>query len=249
MPEAELSWLILTAASIGFLHTLAGPDHYAPFAAMGAARGWSPLKTCAVTLICGGGHLVGSVALGALGIWLGYALGGLEAIEAVRGEVAAWALLCFGLVYLIWGLRRAQRNKPHTHWHRHDGVLHAHEHTHHGDHVHVHDTVDVAQDKKIAGLTIPAAIAPWSIFIVFVLGPCEPLIPVLMYPAATHSAGGVIAVIVAFGAATLATMTTMALILRYGLSKIRVDGIERYGHVLAGSAISACGASMIFLGL
>lgn len=250
MLDPELSWLILTAASIGFLHTLAGPDHYAPFAAMGAARGWSAVKTCAVTLLCGGGHLVGSVLLGALGIWLGYTLGGLELIESARGEIAAWALLCFGLVYAAWGLRRAYRNKPHTHWHSHDGVVHTHKHTHHGDHTHVHDETAPISTKQTSKIPTPTkALAPWSIFIVFVLGPCEALIPVLMYPAATHSAGGVFAVVVAFGAATLATMTIMALILRYGLSKMRLDGLERYGHALAGGAISACGASMVFLGL
>ena len=243
MPELELTWLIATAASIGFLHTLAGPDHYAPFAAMGAARNWSAAKTCGVTLVCGGGHLVGSVVLGFAGVALGLALGGLEFIESVRGEVAAWALLAFGLAYAAWGLRQAHRNKPHEHWHAHDGVYHKHAHTHFGGHAHVHDQTAPASAKKI-GLW-----APWSVFVIFVLGPCEPLIPVLMYPAASHNYWGVAAVVMAFGATTLIAMTSMALILRFGLSHIRMDRLQRFGHALAGGAIASCGASMVFLGL
>jgi hypothetical protein len=37
----DLGLLILTAASIGFVHTLLGPDHYLPFVAMSAARRWA----------------------------------------------------------------------------------------------------------------------------------------------------------------------------------------------------------------
>ena len=37
----DLGLLILTAVSIGFVHTLVGPDHYLPFVAMSAARNWS----------------------------------------------------------------------------------------------------------------------------------------------------------------------------------------------------------------
>ena len=41
----ELMVLLVTAAFIGFLHTLLGPDHYLPFIVMGKAKKWSMLKT------------------------------------------------------------------------------------------------------------------------------------------------------------------------------------------------------------
>ena len=41
----DIGLLLLTAASIGFIHTLLGPDHYLPFVAMSAARGWSSRRT------------------------------------------------------------------------------------------------------------------------------------------------------------------------------------------------------------
>ena len=44
--------LAFTAASIGFLHTLIGPDHYLPVIAMGKARNWSmPRSMMSVVLI------------------------------------------------------------------------------------------------------------------------------------------------------------------------------------------------------
>ena len=67
----ELVILIISAASIAFVHTLLGPDHYVPFIAMAKARSWSLPKTLRVVLLCGSGHLVGSVALGILGIVAG----------------------------------------------------------------------------------------------------------------------------------------------------------------------------------
>ena len=76
----ELNILILTAVSIGFIHTLIGPDHYLPFIMMSKARGWSIGKTIWITLACGIGHVFSSVVIGVLGIGLGLAVGKREAI-------------------------------------------------------------------------------------------------------------------------------------------------------------------------
>ena len=110
----ELTILLITAASIGFFHTLLGPDHYIPFVVMSKSGNWSNKKTAVITFLCGLGHVLGSVVLGLIGVALGLAVAGLEAIEAVRGGLAAWALIAFGLVYFAWGLKRAIRNKKKT---------------------------------------------------------------------------------------------------------------------------------------
>ncbi|MGB5402312.1 MAG: hypothetical protein WBO71_19020, partial [Thermoanaerobaculia bacterium] len=104
-----LTILGATAASIGLVHTLIGPDHYVPFIALAGARKWSLSKTLGVTAVCGVGHVLGSVVLGGLGILLGMALGGLEWFEGFRGEIAGWLLLGFGVAYMVWGLRQAYR--------------------------------------------------------------------------------------------------------------------------------------------
>ena len=44
---------------------------------------------------------------------------------ALRGNLAAWALIAFGAIYGAWGLRRAYRGRVHTHRHAHaDGHFH-----------------------------------------------------------------------------------------------------------------------------
>ena len=45
--ESDLGILALTAATIGFVHTITGPDHYLPFIVIGRARRWSLARTLA----------------------------------------------------------------------------------------------------------------------------------------------------------------------------------------------------------
>ena len=80
--------LTATAAGIGFLHTLTGPDHYVPFVVLAKARGWSYLKTVWITVLCGLGHVGSSIILGFIGIALGLGVARLEIFEGYRGSVA-----------------------------------------------------------------------------------------------------------------------------------------------------------------
>ena len=99
--NTDIYILSLTAASIGFIHTLIGPDHYLPFIMMAKAGKWSKNKTIWVTILCGIGHVLSSVVLGIVGIAAGIALDRLELIEGTRGEIAGWALISFGFLYMI----------------------------------------------------------------------------------------------------------------------------------------------------
>jgi sulfite exporter TauE/SafE len=235
MNDAQI--LLVTAASIAFLHTILGPDHYLVFTAMGKARSWSLSKTLRITLICGLGHVLGSVIIGVVGIMLGAQLASLVEVESVRGNLAGWALLAFGLMYFAWGLKQAGRSRRHSHLHVHDQVVHDHEHDHHTDHAHVHD--------EKAGNSI----TPWAMFIVFVLGPCEALIPLFMYPAAQQSTGLVVSVAVVFGLVTLLTMLACVSVTTIGLEKLRLPTSGRYAHAVAGASVAACGAAISFIGL
>ncbi len=227
----------VTAASIGFVHTLFGPDHYLPFIVMRKARNWSMSRTMAITLLCGLGHVLGSVVLGLIGVAFGLALGKLEAFEAFRGNLAAQALIIFGFTYCVWGIHRALKNKPHTHIHVHDGVV---EHTHEHKHAHVHAHAHASQAGNIT---------PWVLFTIFVLGPCEPLIPLIMYPAAQHSMAGVLIVAAVFAVATIGTMVTVVLATSWGIGFVKLGPFERYSHALAGAAICFSGLAIQFLGL
>jgi sulfite exporter TauE/SafE len=237
--DVDLGLLLVTAASIGCIHTLLGPDHYLPFVAMSAARRWSRRHTLWITSLCGAGHVLGSVVIGFVGIAIGVSLTRLEWLEGLRGDAAAWLLIGFGIAYLAWGLKKAWRARPHTHPHFHgDGTIHEHGHGHEGLHLHPHVTPAKAR-----------SITPWALFVIFVLGPCEPLIPVLMYPAAQHSLWGTVAVVLAFGAATIGTMVTVVYFALRGLERLPLDTAERYSHALAGAALTACGLGIVLLGL
>jgi ABC-type nickel/cobalt efflux system permease component RcnA len=240
MLSPEISVLISSAAVIAFVHTLMGPDHYLPFVSMALARRWSRSKMLWITAGCGLGHIAGSIALGLVGVALQTQLASLEWIESVRGDMAAWFLIAFGLVYFSWGMRAAYKNKPHSHWHQHGNQLHNHGHQHHRAHAHVHE-------QKVDGAV--GAIGPWAVFIIFVLGPCEPLIPLLMYPAATESYSGLLLVTAVFGVVTMLTMLLAVFASAVGLQKIRLPGLEKYGHAMAGATLVACGSSIAFLGL
>ncbi len=230
-----------TAASIGFVHTILGPDHYLPFVALSRAGRWSLKKTTLVTLLCGLGHVLSSAALGLIGIAFGAAVLSLENVERVRADVAGWLLLAFGLVYFAWGVRRAIRNRPHAHRHVHaDGTLHAHRHTHAAEHLHVHDRAEAGAGKP----SNDAAVTPWVLFTIFLFGPCEPLIPILMYPAAKGHMWDVALVTGVFGLTTLATMTAVVALGCAGISSASLGRLTRYGHALAGFAILACGAAV-----
>ncbi|MDD5695858.1 MAG: sulfite exporter TauE/SafE family protein, partial [Bacteroidales bacterium] len=148
--------------------------------------------------------------------------------------LAGWAFIAFGLGYLLWGVWKLRRKKSHSHLHVHDdGTVHEHMHLHSPEHLHQHGK----------------ATTPWVLFIIFVLGPCEPLIPLLMYPAATHSISGMILVAAIFSLTTILTMLTVVILAYYGLQFIPMKGVERYMHVIAGATILISGVGIQFLGL
>jgi sulfite exporter TauE/SafE len=223
----ELTALIYTAAGIGFLHTIIGPDHYLPFVALARAREWSTSRTMFVTGVCGLGHILSSVVLGMIGIATGAGLTKLVGIESVSGDLAAWALTAFGLVYLVWGLRRAFRGKGHIHLFG------------------KHHLIGESDEKPANGSSVTTF---WALFVVFVFGPCEALIPLLMYPAASYSFSGMAIVTAVFGVVTLLTMMGTVLVLTWGIRRVPLKGMERYAHALAGFALTACGLA-IQLGL
>ena len=238
MISSEILVLIGTAATLGFVHTVLGPDHYLPFIVISRARKWSLAKTLLISFFCGLGHVLSSVVLGLVGISLGLAVIRLTSVESFRGGAAAWLLVGFGFAYFIWGMHRAIKNRPHKHIHVHvDGEEHDHLHTHEVEHSHVHD------EKKGTSLT------PWILFIIFVFGPCEPLIPLVMYPAMKQNISGLILVTIAFGLTTILTMLTIIAVSSWGVKFLRLGRLERYAHALAGAMIFISGLSVQFLGL
>lgn len=188
---------------------------------IGKARNWSVPKTMMITIACGIGHVFSSVLIGLIGIIVGAALGNLTAIEKVRGNIASDALIAFGLIYAVWGLWRARKG-------------HGHKHLPGGEHI------DQSGAKSVTF---------WALFIVFVLGPCEPLIPLVMFPAVEHNWHGVMLVTLSFGLVTIATMSTIVFLTTKGLATLKTSFLEKYIHALAGTIIAISGVSIRLFGL
>ena len=104
------------------------------------------------------------------------------------------------------------------------------------DHSHIHTSKSIS-------------LTPWVLFTIFVFGPCEPLIPLIMYPAARNNMMAVALVAAVFGVVTISTMLVMVLVSSYGFSKLSLRRLERYSHALAGLTILLSGGAIKFLGL
>lgn len=229
-PELEI--LLFTAIGIACLHTITGPDHYVPFIALSKSRGWSFGKTLWWTIVCGCGHVWSSVLLGLGGAALGWSLSKIGWLENVRGNFAGWLLLLSGLLYGIWGLIRAFQNRPHKHFDSYeDGSLYVYEHKH--------------------GVTVPVKerykVTPWVLFIIFLLGPCEPMIPLLFFPAAQNSWTGMLLLILVYTFFTLLVMVCMVVAGYYGFSFFKPGSMEKYMHAIGGLMLFICGVGMVFL--
>jgi FtsH-binding integral membrane protein len=227
--------LVGAAAAVAVAHTALGPDHYLPFVMLARARRWSRPRTLLVTVVCGTAHVLSSVALGMVGLAIGAGLGWVQRAEGMRGDWAAWILVGLGTGYALWGVRTALRRKSGLEPHEHGGHVHVHPG---GTHHHHH-----------AGATPRDPSTFWALFIVFALGPCEPLFPLFLVPASRGDwmLAGVTAVV--FGLVTLVTMSILVLAAHAGFERFSLGPLERWSHAAAGTVIAASGLAILFLGL
>ncbi|MDQ6815509.1 MAG: hypothetical protein M3040_17395 [Bacteroidota bacterium] len=231
--HAELQVLMVAAVSIACLHTLTGPDHYLPFIALSKSRGWSFAKTIFWTLVCGCGHVWSSVLLGLGAAAIGWSLSKVTWLEKIRGGAAGWALIAFGIVYAIWGIIKAQKGSVHKHFDiGDDGAMYVYEH----------------RDGQAISPKERHVVTPWVMFLIFVLGPCEPMIPLLYFPAAKSSFFGMLLLIIVYTFFTLAAMFLMVALGYFGFSFFETEKLEKYVHALGGVTILLCGAGMVYLG-
>ena len=225
----DIGTLSVAAVSLGFFHCLLGPDHYVPFVAMSRVGTWSLRKTLIITVLCGIGHVASSIVIGFVGVALGVIVLQLQEIEAARGTVAGWMLVFFGAIYLAWGLVYAVRQLK-----RKSNAAELEERV-------ASETTERA--ARVGGYT------PWILFVVFLFGPCEPLIPLLIYPAAKANVWSVVWVTILFGVTTLVTMTTLVALIYQGSRAVRFPRAEPFGHAIAGAIVLACGLAMTVFGM
>lgn len=232
----ELYLLYGTAASLGFFHTILGPDHYVPFIVLSKARNWSKSKTLWITFVSGIGHVGSTIILGAIGVAMGISFKKLENIEAFRGEIVGWMLFLFGIIYVLYGVYKFIKGNGHLHILKFllpEKLSKMH---------HLPATEEEAETEKKTNIT------GWMLFIIFVLGPCEVLIPMLIFPAAEHSTTGVVTVALIFSVVTVVTMLVIVYLGYKGARFLRLKNREELVHIVAGLVISFLGISILFLG-
>ncbi len=248
-PVQTTTVLLGTAASLAIVHTLIGIDHSLPLAALGRARGWALGRTLLVTGVCGAGHVASSIVIGAAGIGLGVATDSLLGIESFRGELAAALLLAFGLAYTAWALwprRRGREGGDASAGRRaraDDGREAA---TAHAPPPEGGPDADGSGTGDIRGLTA------WALFVVFVLGPCEPLIPLMVVPGLAGDWLAVAAVAGVFGLLTIGVMLAAVAAAWHGIGWIGQSARHRgarLAHAAAGLVVTASGAAVLWLGL
>ena len=231
----EIVLLSITAASLGFIHTALGPDHYLPFIVLSKARNWSVPKTMWITFIAGIGHVGGSVVIGLIGIALGLSLNKLTFIEDFRGNTVEWLLIAFGLAYTFYGLYKFMKNGGHHHLP--DFLIPKSIRQ-------IKHQVNHGLEKKVD----ETKLTPWVLFIIFVFGPCEVLIPMLFIPAVQRSAIGIASVALFFGITTIATMMFIVYLAHLGSAFLKFKSKEKYMHLVAGLIILISGLGMHFFG-
>ncbi|HUF10033.1 MAG TPA: hypothetical protein VMO47_11975 [Rhodothermales bacterium] len=110
------------------------------------------------------------------------------------------------------------------------GIRHAREHRH-----------ETADPKK--------QVTVWALFALFVLGPCEPLIP-LLFVAAADSWHAVLLVSGIFTVITLGMMLIQVLLAHEGVGRFKLLQVSHHhGHAIAGAVIAISGAMVMVFGV
>lgn len=208
--------LLSMSAAVAVIHTLLGPDHYAPLTAFAKAHHWTRKKTAVMALLCGLGHIAGSVILGSTGVFLNFSLEKWQTINNLRHETAAWLWIAAGLLYLVWAVKDRYRR--------------------------ARGPADFFCEDN-------AGARGWIFFVIFVLGPCEPLLLLMQHPIAKGSLSAGVGVVSVFGAATILTMVLAVLALSAGLDSFRLRLREHDAHFAAASMMILCGVGIKFGGL
>lgn len=91
-------------------------------------------------------------------------------------------------------------------------------------------------------------ISVWMIFAIFVLGPCEPLVP-LIFLGYNYGYAGIVISSIVFSVVTIIMMLGQSLLAFRGIQLIKSDIAERYSHALAGLVIALTGIFVMVLGI
>ncbi|MBO6102170.1 MAG: hypothetical protein J6P03_02825 [Opitutales bacterium] len=206
--------IILSAVYVAFFHTLANPAHYAPFAVLGRARGWSSAKSALVAAFCGTGHLLSFILVAAAGLALNSFKGFLEGFFEAGEKFGFMLFLAAAIAYLVYGIYFAFKKTPSGH-------------------------CSCCSENRGSKKSERGLVA--MMFAFFALGPCDAVLPLVFYPAIDGSLKGVAYVAAAFYSTTIITMGACTLLFHKGAGLCAGRGFfaQRWSHLVAAVAILA----------
>jgi MFS family permease len=115
----EAILLLAAVVSVAVLHTLV-PDHYLPISMVAQSRGWSTRKIFGVTMMAGIGHILASLVVGVLAVYVGFHF--TESLASRAESLAKVMLIGFGLLYTVFALRSSRGETHHHHAYLKDNV-------------------------------------------------------------------------------------------------------------------------------
>ena len=221
--SSSLMLLLLAAFSVALFHAML-PDHWMPIAVLARAERWSRRRTARVAIWTGIGHVLGSVALGAVVVVLGY---GLNSIVRLEGSIVGSVLVLTGVVLLGWSLRR-----PHSHRHSHSPRQPpSHSPDHHHLPLHEHGAPNAKARRSRAAWLIPAGITA---------SPDPTILPIFLAAVAVNVSNA-IQVVILYALVTVGTMVGLALAGAWGGYRVRWDWLEQHANQITALVLVGLG--------
>jgi nickel/cobalt exporter len=242
--SAALFFSIVGAGFIvAFLHA-ALPTHWLPFALAARGQGWRLGKALGVTALAGVGHAVFTTALGGLVVTAGYQLNARA--NTLFHVLAGGALVAFGLYYLV----RQLRGGGGGHVHLFHGY--GHEHAHSASHAHAHGEAHHDDETLAEAVSAPppprrsdrAAIL--SLMALLTFSPCESFLPVFL-AGARYGLAGFAVLGLTLAIATIAGMLVFTSLSMAGLTRLRINTLERYEGAILGLMLCLLGGAIFVL--
>ena len=259
MNEAVFGTIAATGFSVAFVHAML-PTHWLPFVLAGRGQGWSHTRTLTIAALAGGGHVLFTVALGALVAWLGIT------VDRWTGSIFPWiastVLILFGLYYWFragHGHRHFgadAHGHDHGHDHPHDAERnrdHAHDHAHtHHEHEHPHVPAGHAHHPQPAQTALKAAGPRGDVAVILSLvaaltfSPCEGFLPVFVVGARYGWMGFAVLCLI-LAVATVTGMLLLTWMTLRGLQHLKLEVLDRYEGRILGGLLIALGLAVLVL--
>jgi len=237
MHSTVLATVAATGFTVAFFHA-AIPTHWLPFVLVARARGWTRLKTLAVTMLAGLGHVALTSLLGLAIAWFGFQLD--ERLGRTFPWFAGGLLVAIGFYY-FWRQWRGGGICHHkivgSHHHADEHCGHAEDHSHWEDEL---------KDSTLVSRRTGDWAAISGLLLMLTLSPCEGFLPIYLSGIQFGWRGFfVLSLILALG--TLIGMLLFTWLTLVGLEKVKLKNFERYEAGLLGLLFTVLGVVVVVI--